>query len=271
MIFIKRNIFIKNLAAGAMLVLFQCCAPLIVKPTIPLGDEEIARYISAIRKQGRMVQTLFSSGRVILKRPDSEVRANILIVATKYPTNIKIEITHPWGRPLFHLLINETTIKALSFPDKRLYTGPVGSSGVVTFFPIRFGPDQIWNLVRGYPTLQLHDKAVSQRQNRISLIDREGKTVQVIDFDPEKRLPYSTSFPIQDITITFSRLQNENKIYYARKIVMADHKNKTSLTLNLRQMVFNTAIPKSVFELKVPAGFETLPFESTVSSAVIHN
>lgn len=254
-----------------MLMLFQSCAPLTVKPTIPLGDAEIARHISAIRKQGRMVQTLFSSGRVILKRPDSEVRANILIVATKYPTNIKIEITHTWGRPLFHLLINETTIKALSFPEKRLYSGPIGSSGVVTFFPIRFGPDEIWNLVRGYPTLELHDKAVSQRQNQISLIDREGKTVQLIDFDPEKKLPSSTSFPRQDIAIAFSRLLNENEIYYARKIVMTDHKYQTHLTLNLRQMVFNTVIPKSVFELKIPAGFEAIPLESTVSSATTHN
>ncbi|MEE4351962.1 MAG: hypothetical protein V2J25_03755 [Desulfatiglans sp.] len=260
MILFKRHILAAHLVVGAFFLLLHSCAPLTVKPTRPLGDDEIARHIDSIRKQGRLVQTLFSSGGVVLKGPDSKARSNVLIVATKYPLRIKIEITHPWGRPLLHMLVNETRIKALSFPEKRFYSGPISSSHQMTFFPIRFGADQMWNLVRGYPALELHDKAISQKENQVSLVDSQGNIIQIIEFDTEKKLPSSTFFPMQDMAIAFSHIQNEDEIYYSRKIVIMDHKNQTHLTLNLREMVFNTVIPKSIFELKVPADFETIFF-----------
>ncbi|MCP4668686.1 MAG: hypothetical protein GY849_20270, partial [Deltaproteobacteria bacterium] len=82
-------------------VLLQCRAPLSVQPPAPpLSPQEIEHRVSEFMDQQDRVTAFFSSGRLKVKTKDSESEANTLIMGTRDPFRIKIEITHRWGRQL---------------------------------------------------------------------------------------------------------------------------------------------------------------------------
>ncbi len=243
---------------------FQCCAPVSVQQPSRLFDQKkITDLVSMGREQERRVHALFSSGRLTIKRRGSEAELNTLIAGVRDSGKIKIEITHPWGRPLLHILLNEKRFQILSFSEKRYYSGHLGSLDPSGFFPGMLDPDQIWTFVRGYPVIRGHNRAVSLKDNQATLLNTNGEFVQVIDFYPQNSPPCSVFFPGQDIKITFSNFQNEDGIYYARKVGLNDPRTGSQLTFDLKQVVFNKVIPKEIFQLEKPAGFETILPQST--------
>ena len=237
----------------------QCCAPVSIRqPSRPFDHKKINDLISMSREQEMRVHALFSSGRLTIKRRGSEVELDALIAGVRDSGKIKIEITHPWGRPLLHILLNEKRFQILSFSEKKYYSGYLGSFDPSGFFPGILDPDQIWTFVRGYPVIRKHNRAVSLKENQATLLNTNGEFVQVIDFHPQSSPPCSVFFPEQGIKITFSNFQNEDGIYYARKVGLNDPRTGSQLTFDLKQVVFNKAIPEEIFQLEKPVGFETI-------------
>lgn len=240
-------------------VLFQCCAPAsIQQPFRPFAHLKIADLISMGREQERRVHTIFSTRHLTIKRHGSYTELNVLIAGVRDSEKIKFEITHPWGRPVLHILINKKSFQILSFRDKRYYSGRLGSFDPSGFFPGRLDPDQIWTLVRAYPIIRKHHSVISLKENQIALLSTNNEKVQVIDFHPKTTLPCLMSFSGQDVKVSFSNFQNENGIYYARKVGLNDPRTDSELTFDLKQMVFNKAIPEKVFEQEKPADFEIM-------------
>ena len=256
------NIFKPNRIPISLLVLFlfQSCAPVPVKPPpSPYGHKEIARIISGFREQETRVDTFFSSGRLTVKAKGSESGSNILIVGSKNPFKLKIELTHAWGRPLLHLMIHDSELQILSFTDKKYYHGHLGTPGSLRFFPARLDPDQVWALLRAYPVLRKYSRAVSLKGNQITLLNGKAEPIQVVDLYQESYLPRLVSFPEQGTKVSFSDFESNSGLKYARKIRLDDPKNETILALKLKQMVFNKTLPESIFNLEKPKGFEVLP------------
>jgi hypothetical protein len=181
------------------------------------------------------------------------------MLGTRDPSRIKIEITHPWGRPLLHILIQETSLHILSFPEKRLYLGHLGTSAPLNLLPGRLDPDQVWSLVRGYPVLGIYEYANSSKLNQITLLNGKTEIIQVIDLYQESNLPHQISFPEQGIKVSFSDFENENGIYYAEKITLDDPEGEATLALDRNHMVFNKSIPEAVFALEIPPEFTVIP------------
>jgi hypothetical protein len=237
----------------------QFCAPVSIQQPFRLFDhKKITDLISMSREQERRVHTLFSSGRLTIKGRGSEAELNTLIAGVRDSGKIKIEITHPWGRPLLHILINEKRFEILSFSEKRYYSGHLGSFDPSGIFPGMLDADQIWTFVRGYPVIRKHSRAISLKNNQTTLLNTSGELVQVIDFYPQSSPPCSVVFPGQDIKITFSNFQNEDGIHYAQKVGLNDPRTDSQLTFDLKQVVFNKAIPDEIFQLEKPVGFETM-------------
>lgn len=240
--------------------LLQSCAPRAIQSLPPpLGREEISHIISSFRDQEERVHGFISSGRLILEHKGSESESNILMLGTRDPYKIKIEITHPWGRPLLHILIQKTSLHILSFSEKRLYLGHMGTSAPLNLLPGRLDPDQVWSLARGYPVLGNYQYANSSKLDQITLLNGKTKIVQVIDLYPQENLPHQISFPEQGIKVSFSDFENENGIYYAEKITLDDPEAEAILVLDRKQMVFNKSIPEAAFALEIPPDFAVLP------------
>jgi hypothetical protein len=256
------NIFKPNRIQISLLVLFlfQSCAPIPVKPPpSPYGYQEIARIISGFREQETRVDTFYSSGRLTVKAKNSESGSDILIVGSKKPFKLKIELTHAWGRPLLHITIHDSELQILSFTEKKYYHGQLGTPGSLKFFPARLDPDQAWALLRAYPGLRKYSRAVSLKGNQITLLNGKAEPIQVLDLYSEGTLPRLVSFPEQDIKVSFSDFESASGLKYARKIRLDDSKTETILVLKLKQMVFNKTLPESIFNLEKPKDFEMLP------------
>jgi len=245
---------------GLCLFSLQCCSPLLVQaPSPPFAEQQILNILSCLEEQEASVRSFFSSGRLVFNRNGSESDANILIAGTKDPSCIKIEITHPWGQPLIHILINETKLYIVSFYEKRYYSGLLEDLSSLKFFPTPLAPDQAQSLVRGYPVLRKYDRAVSSKKNQITLLSATGEAVQVIDFYTESNLPRLVSFPGRNTMLSFSDFQNECEICYARDIRLMDSETGEMLLLELKQMVFNKSIPEAILRLEIPPNFEAFP------------
>jgi hypothetical protein len=260
---LRLNLSVRNLIIGTILALFQGCAPFSIQPPAPpLDHQKIAQIISGFKEQERRVKAFFSLGTLMVEGYITDFEADVLIVGTRDPLRIKIEVTHSWGSPLYHILIIDTQLHILSFPEKRYYFGRLGSfDPSLNFFPLRLGPNQIWALVRGYPVLREYDHAVSLKGNQITLRNSELEAVQVVELCPESILPCLTAFPEQGIEVSFSDFENDKGIYRARNIRLDDPEIGAILALNLKKMVFNKSIPDAIFDLKKPSGFELHPLQ----------
>jgi len=181
-----------------------------------------------------------------------------LIIGARDPDRIKLEITHFWGRPLFYILITETTLQILSFPEKRYYLADVREPLPPTFLPVHLDTDQLWALGRGFPLLSRHHHAVSDRGNQISLLNGKGNIVQLINIYPENHLPFQVFFPGQGLRLSFSGFEDDNSIQYAKKTQLHDQEHEIMLELILKQTAFNKTFDKSIFELTPPPDFECI-------------
>lgn len=257
--FLKLNHSIGSLIIGLGFVLFQCCAPVSVKlPPSVLDQEKISEIIAGLKEQEGRVHTLFSSGSLMVDDKGLETDSNILIVGIRDPLRIKIEITHPWGRPLLDILIQNSKINIISYLEKRIYHGPLKGWASSRVFPGSLAPDQMWSLLRGYPILKEYDRAISLKVNSITFLNREEEAVQVLELYREDHLPRSLSFPGQGIETMYSDYEDQDGIFYARTIKLDDSEHNAMVELSLKQMIFNEPIPEAIFEQKVLPDFRVV-------------
>jgi len=238
-------------------MLFPACAAILGGPAQePLSDEVVETVTARIQEQGNKVASFYSTGNLLIEEWYRESESHILIVGTKEPFRIKIEVTHPWGQPVLHILIDQTRLKILSFLDKKLFLGTFTPEALSRFFPGNLDSDLIWGALRGYPSLPNHNRIVSLKGNQISLFNEKEKKVEIVDLYPETLLPKLVSFPSKHIKLAFSDFQDEHGIFYARKVKVGHIKGIKNLTLRSRKMVFNKTIPEQIFVLEKPPGFE---------------
>jgi hypothetical protein len=248
-----------GLISGLALILFPCCAPLKVKPLPPVLDQKsISEIVAGLKAQEGRVFSLFGMGSLMVEDGETETESDILIAGIRDPLRIKIEITHPWGRPLFDILIQESRINIISYMEKRIYNDSLRGSPLSRFFPGRLTSAQMWSLLRGYPNLKAYDHAISLRVDNITFLSRAEEVEQVMELYREDNLPRSLSFPGQGIEAMYSDYEDQDGIFYAKTTKLDDSENDIMLELDLKQMIFNEPIREAVFEQKLPTDFETV-------------
>ena len=211
-----------------------------------------------------MVSSFYSSGTIMAHKWVWESEANILVMGIRNPFKLKIEISHPWGQPILHILIDDTRLEVLSFSENRLYLGTLSSELISRFFPVDFNHDLIWAALRGYPHLLGHRKISKPRRNQINFFDGNGKVIEVIDLHPDSLNPRRVFYPEKQINLIFSGFrESEGGILYPLEVSISSIKGKGSLNLKNRNMVFNKNIPEQVFTIKKPPMFETVFVERT--------
>ncbi len=258
--YISRYLFFSTFL---MFFLVPNCAPIYTPSSQEaLSAPTIKTLISRIQEQDKKVSSFYSIGRIWVKDWGWESESNILIVGTKSPFKIKIEITHSWGRPIMHILMDNMSLRVLSFTENRLYIGTMAPETLSRFFPGEFSPDLIWAVLRGYPHLIRHHRIASLRANQISLFNLKEEEVEMIDFYPENRFPQRASFPERHLNVAYSGFQEDGGIYYAREVRVNSMKGRRRLLLKNRNMVFNKPIPGQIFILEKPPMFETVNLDT---------
>jgi hypothetical protein len=244
------------LCASLVFLFFPGCAPLI-KPSKkrPLEDRQVDKVVCQIVEQEELVTSFYALGSISIKDWLWEREANILIAGTKSPLRIKIEITHPWGQPILHILFEKKRFRVISFPDRTLYFGELNPKTLSRFLPVDFDMDLLWATLRAFPILLGDDGKSSLKANQISLFSKEGVEVQVIDLYPEDFLPKSVFFPQRELRMKFADFLEHEGIYYAREVEVNYLKGK-NLKFKHSKVVFNRSIPEEIFALDKPTAFE---------------
>lgn len=245
-----------------ILILFSGCAvfhPPAVRNALSL--HELTTILSMIQDQEDRVFSFYSSGTLLVQQWSWESEADILIAGIKKPLKLKIEITHPWGQPLLHILIDKDRLEILSYQENRLYQGTFSPEILSRFFPVGLDPELIWAVLRGYPHLIKHHRMTSPDAHSISLLNENDRDIEVIGFHPESFLPKTVLFPDQYIDLIYLGFQESEGIYYAKEVRVRSTKNNRKLILKKRAMVFNSIIPKQIFTMRKPTMFETVDLD----------
>lgn len=235
-------------------------------PLAPLRYQEAESIAAGIREEEEKVHSFYAFGTLTVKSRNTDSDANILVAGTRGPFRIKIELTHSWGQPILHILIDETRLEAITFHDQKAYVGRFTPSVLSRFFPVDLDPELIWAVLRGYPHVFENHEVLSLGENQIRLAAGDDKEVEIIDLDPENCMPTRVSFPERRIHIEFSDYQEDQGAHYARSVKVI-HRGKRHLVLNRRKVAVNKTIPEQIFRLKKPPGFETYHLKGSPDGA----
>ena len=267
----------KILLTVSAFLAFQCCSPLTVKPPSPaLNEERIAALVSAYSEQESVAKTFFFSGTLTFKDQNTENAVQILMITDASPRvgannragtgacpygRMKIEITHPWGKPLTHILIEGQRLHILDFTEKRIYRGSLNSERLSRRIPVPLNHSILWSLARAFPALLKHREAQSIAGNQFTLMDSMGDKVQHFELYSAEPLPHRVCFCKQNATIDFSDFEDDDGILYARQVSFHGPDHKVSLEIEIDRMTFNKPLPKAVFSMEAPPDFKTVHLE----------
>jgi hypothetical protein len=252
-------VFFARLLTALTLTLMPGCATVYRAPAPgPLGHQKALEILSGMRDQDKRVTSFYSLGNLHVKKWYGGSEADILVAGTRGPLRIKIEITHPWGRPILHILIDRNKLRILSFEEKRFYVGPFSTEALSRFLPGDLNADLIWAVLRGYPGLLNHQRMISRKTNQIILLNDRAEEVEIIDLRDEDLSPITVHFPVQGVRLAFEDYRNVGGIRHAGEVRVDQGKEKKGLTLKSKRMVFNRAIPNEIFSLEKPPAFQTV-------------
>jgi hypothetical protein len=237
------------------LIALSGCAPALFKK--PLSDQELGRVVSLLRAQEEAANTFFTTGQMVVKDWYWDQEADTLIVGTRTPLRMRIEVTHAWGQPIFYLQVVGRTFKALSYGEKKFYMGDLTPGALLKFFPADLDARLIWEVLRGFPTLRLDDRVESRRADQLSFLESNREEVETLDLDPESGLPTKASYPERKVAVGYTDYRQEGSILYAGQVRVTQMQGTRTLTLKNGKMVFNKPIPDEIFRMDVPPGFET--------------
>jgi len=246
------------LLLGILVTISNCAAITGTAHRAPLDISEAQKIIDGIKEQDERVHTFYSRGSILAKKWAFESEAGIFIVGKKNPFSVKIEITHPWGHPMLHLLVREKRLAVLSFSEKILYMGPFTSGALTRFFPADLDAGMIWGVLRGYPNLLSYRQIQSPKANQIVLLNKNAGEVEKIELHPKELSPWRVSFPKNRIRLAYSDYEEKNGIRYAREVVVNHSDLKKNLILRSQKMVFNKTLPNHIFKMDRPASFRTV-------------
>jgi hypothetical protein len=224
----------------------------------PLSDAQVETILSRIHEQDERVFSFYRMGRLLAKDGLWEQEAHVLIAGTKAPFKIKVELTHPWGQPIAHILVLGKRLEVLSYGEKRIYVGSFPTKALSRFFPGRVNDDLLWAAFRGYPALLPHARIASLKARQISVFDEKGKEIETLHFLPEDLQPEKISFQEAGVSLVFSDFREEKGIRYAQRVKMGHEEDGRKLTLSNGKVVFNKTIPNQIFVLEKPPGFTTV-------------
>ena len=231
-----------------------------------MSDQELGSVVSLLKTQEEAANAFFTTGQMVVKDWYWDQEANTLMAGTRAPLRLRIEITHAWGQPILHLLVVGRTFKALSYGERKLYMGDLTPGALLKFFPADLDADLIWEVIRGFPKLRPCGRMESRKADQLSLLDRNGDEMEILELDPESGLPRRVSFPERKVAVGYADFQQEGGILYAKEVKVTQLEGTRNLTLKNGKMVFNKTIPDELFRMEIPPGFETQSIEKPQSN-----
>lgn len=242
-----------------MLFLALCgCTPRPAPPLLTQG--QVRELVSTLQEQEALARSFsFWDGALRVVQGEQENAFRILAAGARNPLRLKVEVTHSWGRPLWHLLIQDGEIRLASFVDQRLYTGSEGLFYFPSLLPFPVSVDRLWGWLRGFPSLPPYHDAVCQAPGKILLKDRRGRPLETMRFCGSSPWPVEIQIPRTPLRVVIKDYAVLDAIPFARNLILEDPSQEIRVDLTRSHMRFNQPIPEEIFTLQVPDHFKRVP------------
>ena len=241
-----------------LLILISGCAHILHFPSYkPFSEKEIDYLISSLKEQKENISSFQGIGRLRYKDGDKESGSDLFVVGCR-PSRIRLEITHSWGRPLFHIVVDKKNISALSLTDNKFFHGPLTPSNLRRFFNFDLEPDLAWEIFTGGIPILPYNKAVSLKGREIMLYNIQNEVIEIISFSNEDLLPSSVSFPKKGFNVILSKFKEDVLGGRPLNIKIVDSDKSRSLNISYKSLKFNQIVPEEVFQLNPPPDFEII-------------
>lgn len=241
-----------------VIIFLAGCASILPSIQKPFSEKQLENILSNIQEQDERVFSFYRMGRLLAKDTLWEQEAHILMAGTKQPFRIKIELTHPWGQPIAHILVLPERLEVLSYAEKKIYVSPFPTEALSRFFPGELDDQTLWAAFRGYPALRGCERVASLKANQMSIFDEEEKLIETIHFHSESLQPEKVTLPNAGVSLFFSDFQEKKGIRYAQMVRVSQGRFGRKLILSQGKVVFNKTIPDQLFVLERPPGFATV-------------
>jgi hypothetical protein len=208
--------------------------------------------------QEERVRSFYGSALLVAEKWYGESEASLVMVGTRDPFHLKMEVTHAWGKPLAHILVDKGRVEILSFQERKLYIGTSPTQVLSRFFPGKISEDLVWSVLRGYPSLKPYRAVPTREEGRFVLMDDQSRVSGNFRIFMEGLWPATVHLKDEGLSLSFSRYQTVDGIDYADEVSVAADTGGGTLILKDRKMVFNRPVPSDVFSIHKPAGFETV-------------
>lgn len=251
-----RDNFFLYLFIFLLTLVLGCAYPAPFSPVKPFSQQESDRIIRNLKDQEEKVSSFQGIGKVMLKKGQEEIEANLFAVGSN-PYKIRLEITHPWGRPLLYIVADEKSISALSLRDKKFFRGPPHSFDIKQFFLYGLDLDLAWKIFSGsVPILSALGGIVSLKPYEISLFNKQGEIVETISFSPKTLLPRSIYFPKKGFSILLSEFDEGYLDPRPLKIKILKESENQLVVIRYKNLTLNKPVPEEIFRLNPPPSFE---------------
>jgi hypothetical protein len=246
-----------------LLILASGCAHIFHLPSHkPFSEKEINRLTSHLKEQQGSISSFQGTGRLRYKDGDKESAGLDLFTVGCRPGRIRLEITHSWGRPLFHVVVDGKNISALSLTDNKFFYGPLTSSNIRRFFKFDLEPELVWEIFAGVTPILPYVKADSLKAREIVLYDMQNEVMEAISFSGEGILPGSVSFPKKGFSVILSKFKEDGSRSYPLNIKVVSKDKNRSLDIRYKGLKFNRVFPEEVFRLDPPPDFKIIQLDN---------
>jgi hypothetical protein len=258
---VMRRRLVRIPAACLLIFFLGGCAILGRAPSgPPLSDLQAEEIVDRIRQEGGRATSFYTRGALQVKDWYFEEESSMVMVGSLAPFRVKIEVTHGWGQPILHILVDRGRLEVLSFMEGRLYMGDFTPEALSRFIPGPLDTELIWAVLRGYPAVIPYARLTSPQANRIDLLDTRGQKVETLELGPEGR-PSRVILPLQKTQLTFSGFEESEGVVYAGEVGVDQKGARGKLTLRREKVVFNRPVPNEVFTIEKPPTFTVMQLE----------
>jgi hypothetical protein len=237
------------------------------QPQLSLPDAQ--KIVEDIKSGNDAVRSFYSTGVVSIKGWLIDSDADILIAGIKAPLEMKIEITHSWGKPLLHVLIKNDRLEVFSFQEKTLYAGRYSPEALSRFLPgLELSQEMIWAVLGSRPLILSHAETTTPGPGRIAIIDGSGREIETVFLPVTEYIPAKLSLTGQSLDVSFSDIRSDNGISYAGEMEIKGLKNGKDLGLKINSMSMNQDIPEEIFTMGMPSSYKTINLDDLQGESV---
>jgi len=200
-----------------------------------------------------------ASGSLLFEAPGERYRLGFRLLARDH-RSLRLELSDPFGRPVYYLVFYQGLTKALSLTDKKVV--PLNLPALLKAFPL---PSEtrwedifqlFWGRVPLFPGETGPIRIQADRDSKLMQFVVNGEPPQIIRMEKEPFRVVGTEFPargvLEPIQIFFSDFIELGGYHWPKKIEARGLDSEKKLTIQYEQIIPRSDIPDEAFLIAEP-------------------